>query len=245
MTTLTAEHQVSLLRKELANLESAVAAQNLSPEEVMRMTNERESLQRQLDEVRIKVAESKQQSYDHEMLVTKAMDRFEQLLQDYTVLGDQISILDSSNPGQLGPNGIDYSLDLDITAQDPHEVQRAGKRMREVIWPALQTYSEGFRKQALELGNGAIALEDELDQLTQKSERQKEEISNLDAKLKIETAKADDAKAQIQSESQETNATVVALEDNIANISSASQQSVLAVQSQLESTKIAYVLGVN
>ena len=60
-----------MLRKELANLEFAVAAQNLSPEEVMRMTNERESLQRQLDEVRIKVAEAKQQSYDHEMLVTK------------------------------------------------------------------------------------------------------------------------------------------------------------------------------
>lgn len=159
------------------------------------MTNERESLQRQLDEVRIKVAEAKQQSYDHEMLVTKAMDRFEQLLQDYTVLGDQIGILDSSNPGRPGPNGVDYSLDLDITAQDAQEVQRAGKRMRDVIWPALQTYSEGFRKQALELGNGAIALEDELDQLTQKSERQKEEIANLDAKLKIETAKADDAKA--------------------------------------------------
>jgi kinetochore protein NDC80 len=184
-----------LLRKELANLESAVAAQNLSPEEVMRMTNERESLQRQLDEVRIKVAEAKQQSYDHEMLVTKAMDRFEQLLQDYTALGDQIGILDSSNPGGPGPNGVDYSLDLDITAQDAQEVQRAGKRMRDVIWPALQTYSEGFRKQALELGNGAIALEDELDQLTQKSERQKEEIANLDAKLRIETAKADDAKA--------------------------------------------------
>lgn len=159
------------------------------------MTNERESLQRQLDEVRIKVAEAKQQSYDHEMLVTKAMDRFEQLLQDYTALGDQIGILDSSNPGRPGPNGVDYSLDLDITAQDAQEVQRAGKRMRDVIWPALQTYSEGFRKQALELGNGAIALEDELDQLTQKSERQKEEIANLDAKLRIETAKADDAKA--------------------------------------------------
>ncbi len=99
------------------------------------MNHERETLSRNLDELRAKIAEASQQSYDQEMLVTKSMDRFEQLLQDYTALAHQIGLINSLTGGP-GPDGIDYTLELDLGVNDLSEVQQAGKRMRQItgLW---------------------------------------------------------------------------------------------------------------
>ena len=159
------------------------------------MNHERETLTRHLDELRSKIAEANQMSYDQELLVTKSMDRFEQLLQDYTSLGHQIGVLHPSSEGMILSSGlVDYSIDLDLGLEDLNEVQKAGKRMRQIIWPALQAYGEGFRKQSLELGNETIALDDEYDRLGQLLERQKEDVGEKEFRLKVEHEKAEEAK---------------------------------------------------
>jgi kinetochore protein NDC80 len=179
----------------LAQTEEAVAAQNLSPDEVQRMNHERETLTRNLDELRTKTAEASQMAYDNEMQVTKSMDRFEQYLQDYTALGHQIGVIQPLSEGLiLGPGNVDYTIELDLGLEDLNEVQAAGRKMRSVIWPALQAYGEGFRKQQLELANSTIALDDKYDRLGQKVERQKDEVGNLEMRLKFVHEQAEDAK---------------------------------------------------
>ena len=59
--------QLEQLRSDLIRTEEAVAAQNLSPDEVQRMNHERESLSRNLDDLRGKIIEASQQAYDQEM----------------------------------------------------------------------------------------------------------------------------------------------------------------------------------
>jgi len=190
-----AEAQLVNIHRELAQTEAAVAAQNLSPDEVQRMNHERETLTRNLEELRTKTAETSQMAYDNEMQVTKSMDRFEQFLSDYTALGQQIGVIQPLSEGMiLGPGDVDYNVELDLGVEDLNEVQIAGRRMRSVIWPALHAYAEGFRKQSLELGNSTIALDDEYDRLGQTVERQKEEVGNLEVRLKVVHEQAEDAK---------------------------------------------------
>jgi kinetochore protein NDC80 len=139
------------------------------------MNHERETLSRQLEDLRQKIAEASQQSYDQEMSVTKSMDRFEQLLGDYTSLGHQIGTIPPISEGPLlGRDGTDYSIDIDLGAEDANEVANAGKRLRAEIWPALVTYGEGFRRQMVE--------------------RQKEEAANVDMRLGVINSQADNAK---------------------------------------------------
>jgi kinetochore protein NDC80 len=183
------------MRIELANTEKAVAAQNLSPDEVNRMNHERETLTRNLDELRTRIAEASQFVYDQEMAVTKSMDRFEQLLQDYTALGHQIgTIMPLSEIPQPGPGGVDYNLDIDLGLVDLQELQQSGRRMRQVVWPGLTTFREVFRKQVIELGDSAIALEDKHDQLGQKVEGLREKAKNLEIKLNLIHEQAEEAK---------------------------------------------------
>ena len=159
------------------------------------MNHERETLTRSLDEFRARTAEASQMAYDNEMQVTKSMDRFEQLLQDYTDLGHQIGIIGLSSEGLLlGSGNVDYVIELDLGLEDLNEIQTTGKRMRSTIWPALQTQGEELRKQTLDLENEKIAKDYKLDQLCQKVEQQKEAVGESEAKLKGLHGVADEMK---------------------------------------------------
>jgi kinetochore protein NDC80 len=180
-------------RAELARIEKAVAEQNLSPDEVQRMNHERESLKRNLDDLRTKVAEVSQQSYNQELMVTKMIDLFEQLLSEYTSLGHQIGIIQPLADGEtsLGPDGVDYNIQIDMGTEDILHVQTSGQRMSEVIKPALQAYSESFRRQVSELANEQISLEDDLDKVGQRVDGLRANCDNLEVKLKLASDQAE------------------------------------------------------
>lgn len=189
------EAELEARQSELARIEQAVAAQNLTPDEVQRMNHERDSLTRSLEDLRNKISEASQFAYDQEMVVTKSMDRFEGLLTDYNSLAHQIGLLDSSLDAPSLAADVNYNLDVDLGAEELEEVKAVGVRMRSIIWQALQTCRETFRQEALGLGNGTIALEDEFDKLGQSVERQKEEVGNLEVRLKIVHNQAEDAQS--------------------------------------------------
>lgn len=184
-------------RAELANIEAAVAAQNLSPDEVQRMNADRDNLQRQIEDLRVKIGEASQHSYDQEMAVTKLMDRFDSYVSDYTQLAHSIGTIQplADVPGALGPGDVDYSIDIETTMEDIAAVQAQGRRLRHEIWPALQAYSEGFRREMAEVENQHIQVDDEHDRLAQRVERQKEEAANLEMKLGVVHEQAEEARS--------------------------------------------------
>ncbi|KAL1408413.1 kinetochore-associated Ndc80 complex subunit ndc80 [Vanrija albida] len=227
---------------ELQEAEAAVSAQNLSADEVNRMNHERESLSRHLDELRTKIVEASKAAYDQEMLVTKSMDRFEQLLQDYEALSHQIGTTTSvSDPFQHPelPN-VNFSIDIDLGAESLSDIQESGRSAMQAIRPALQQYCESFRRQASELQDDAIALEEQHERIAQEVEIHKEELSRREERLNFVHEQAEEAKSQLQAETIETNRTVAKLETEVTAMSTASQQGVLASRSNLEGKRIAF-----
>ena len=154
------------------------------------MNHERETLTRNLEDLRAKIAEASQASYDQEMQVTRSMDRFEQLLADYTSLAHQIgTIVPLPEAG-----AVDYVIDLELGVEDVSEVQAAGRKMKDVIRPALQTLADRYRKELQGHANDLIQLEDKFDRLGQDVTKQRDEAANLEMRLKVVHEQAEEMK---------------------------------------------------
>jgi kinetochore protein NDC80 len=159
------------------------------------MNHERETLQRQLRDLASKNAEARQSSQDAEMAVTRMMDKFEQHLSDYTAFGYQIGTMIPTSDGPfLGPGGVDFTVDCDVSAEDVNEIQASGKRMREVVRPALSKYDEEIRSQTKVVGEEQAGLDEEIDKLGLAVDKQKGDESNKQLELSKKVSEADAAK---------------------------------------------------
>lgn len=192
--THSPEKQLEATRVELAQIEAAVAAQNLSPDEVQRMNHERESLQRNLDDIRHKCAEANQFAYDQEVAVTRAMDKFDGLVAEYTSLGHSIGVIKPMPENPIGPDGIDYTVDIELGIEDINEVQSSGSRLRSVIQPGLQKVAQEVRHQVKDTSDEIIELERANDQMAQRLEIQKAEIKTQETRLQSASEVAEDNK---------------------------------------------------
>lgn len=159
------------------------------------MNHEKEALSRNLDELRSKIAEANNHACDQEMLVTKSMDRFDQLLQDYTALGHQIGTMSTNVDGvQPELQGIDFAFELDLGAESLIDIRDQGRSQVQIIRPALQGYCEHFRRQVRQLQDDAIALDDENDRIAQDVERQREDVARREMRFKLVHDQAEEAK---------------------------------------------------
>lgn len=184
------------LHAELVQIEAQVSAQNLSPEEVQRMNHEREALTKQLDDLRKKIKEASDYAFGQELLVTKSMDRFDQHLTDYTSFAHQIGTMTPSSDGLfMGPGGVDYSIDLELGQSDPSEIEASGRKMREIIRPALNKYDEDIRIQTKVVQEEQAGLDRECDVVGMTVEKQKADASNKNLELRKKLNEADVAKA--------------------------------------------------
>jgi len=183
------------LQSDLAEIEKQVAAQNLSPDEVTRMNHERETLQRQLRETASKNAEAWQTSQDVEMSVTRTMDRFENLLSEYTTYAHQIGTLSPiADASFVGPGGVDFTIECEVSAEDVNQIQTSGKKMRDVIRPALNKYDEQIRESTRAIGEEQAGLDEESDKLVLAVEKQKSDANNKDLELAKKNSEAEAAK---------------------------------------------------
>jgi len=184
------------LQSDLTEVVRQVAAQNLSPDEVTRMNHERETLQRQLREIASKNAEAWQASQEVEMTVTRTMDKFDNLMSEYVSFGHQIGTLTATMDGTfIGPGGVDFTIDCDVSGEDVNEIQASGKKMREVIRPALNKYDEQIRDHTKAVGEEQAGLDEESDKLVLAVEKQKSDASNKELELAKKNSEAEAAKA--------------------------------------------------
>lgn len=160
------------------------------------MNHERETLTKQLDDLRKKVKEASDYAFDQELLVTKSMDRFDQHLSDYTSLAHHIGTMTPSQDGLfLGWGGVDYSIDLELGQSDPSEIEASGRKMREVIRPALNKYDEDIRNETKVFQEEQAGLDRESDVVGMTMEKQKADASNKNLELRKKLNEADALKA--------------------------------------------------
>lgn len=192
------DEEISKARAALAEVESAVAAQNLTPDEVLRMTQQPEMLRQARDDLERKKDEEQKRVYNQELDLEAALDQVEMMLSNYTTLARQIGLLDVTAE-ELRQRGIDpsvsFAIDPAILNANVAELTSAAKRLRAQLWPAFQAYKERFRRELDQVQKVNIEREGEHDKLCQETDVVVEAVETMQMKLNITLDNAEQDKA--------------------------------------------------
>lgn len=192
------DKDIARAQEALAESVAAVAAQNLSPDEVLRMTQQPEILRQTRDDLERKKDDEQKRVYNQEMDIEAALYRVEMLLADYTSLARQIGVIDATIE-ELRSRGLDpsitYSIDPAILNANVPDLTSFATRLRSELWPAFQAFKERFRRELEEVQKHNIDKEGEHERLCQDTDRVAEQVETLQMRLQVTQDSAEDAKA--------------------------------------------------
>ena len=189
------------LKAEHEKLTGIVKSQNLTPEEIIKMNTDHETLSRNLEDLRQKIAETQRTIMSLEVTVTNRAAAAEEALDGYTNL---LSSLELFPPLPPPWQDIDLTLELNPAAAHPQQLL-TGADIRKVIKPTLNAIAEAKRSERASLETDRIRLDNELDQLTLECENVEEEIAEIDKKVANSNEQADDLRDVGSSPNQNTN----------------------------------------
>ncbi|EIM90401.1 uncharacterized protein STEHIDRAFT_75157 [Stereum hirsutum FP-91666 SS1] len=224
------------LRAEQNRLSDVVREQNLSPEEVHRMTTEHEQLTRSLEDLKYRIAESHNNIMTLEVQVENRSAAAEEALDAYTSL---ISSLGLFPPLPSPFQNVDLTLELNTAASHPSHIL-TGSDIQRVIKPTLSEISQSRRGEKDNVETERIQLDNELEILVSECENLEEEINELDKKVGALNEQADDLREAAQQEALVSNAEATRLERDLAQARTAALANGVGVKSRLQSLQIAY-----
>ncbi|KAI0646849.1 HEC/Ndc80p family-domain-containing protein [Trametes meyenii] len=233
------EYNVASLEKmhaEEQRLGDIVKMQNLSPEEVLRMNTEHESLTRELESLKHKVAEMSQVVVRLEVSLTRKVSDAEEALDQYTSL---LSTLGLFPPLPPPLEDVDLTIDLHSAAANPQGLL-SGADIRKVVKPTLSRITEMKRTAHAEVESERIKVDDELDQLTLECETIEEEALEVMNKTNALSDQADELRDAAQQEGLVSNAEASRLERDLAAARTAAMANGVGVKSRLQALQIAY-----
>jgi kinetochore protein NDC80 len=176
------------LKVTLDSLEETVKAQNLSPEEVIRMNTDRETLTRNLEDLKQKLEETRKTVMTLEVNVTNRAAAAEEALDIYT---NMLSSLELFPPLPEPWQDIDLTLELNSASSDPQQLL-TGSDIRKVIKPTLSGVAEMKRMKRAAIESELIKIENEHDQLLTECENLDCEIAEVEKKVVNLNEHADD-----------------------------------------------------
>ncbi|KAH9951392.1 HEC/Ndc80p family-domain-containing protein [Amylocystis lapponica] len=224
------------LRAEELRLAGVVKVQNLSPEEVVRMNTEHESLSRDVENLKHKIAETNQVVVKLEVSLTRKVSDAEEALDMYTNLLSNLGLFPPLAPPL---EGIDLTLDLNSAAANPQNLL-SGADIRRVIKPTLSRVAEMKRTERADVESERIKVDDELDQLTLECENMDEEVLELSNKVNALSDQADELREAAQQEALVSNAEAAHLERDLAQARTAAMANGVGVKSRLQALQIAH-----
>ena len=170
------------------SLEETVKAQNLSPEEVIRMNADREALTRNLEDLKEKLEETRKTVMTLEVNVTNRAAAAEEALDTYTSM---LSSLELFPPLPEPWQDVDLTLELNSASSDPQQLL-TGSDIRKVVKPTLSGIAEMKRMERATVESELIKIEDEHDQLMTECENLDCEIAEVEKKVVNLNEHADD-----------------------------------------------------
>lgn len=176
------------MHAEEQRLADIVKVQNLSPEEVLRMNTEHESLSRELESLKHKIAETSQVVVRLEVSLTRKVSDAEEALDQYTSL---LSTLGLFPPLPPPLEDVDLTIDLHSASANPQGLL-SGADIRKVVKPTLSRITEMKRTAHAEVESERIRVDDELDQLTLECETIEEEALEVMNKTNALNDQADE-----------------------------------------------------
>ncbi|KAF8162993.1 HEC/Ndc80p family-domain-containing protein [Crassisporium funariophilum] len=224
------------LRTTLDGLEETVKAQNLTPEEVIRMNTDRETLTRNLEDLKQKIGETHKAVMTLEVNVTNRAAAAEEALDAYTNL---LSSLELFPPLPEPWQDVDLTLELNSASSNAQQLL-AGSDIRKIIKPTLSSVAETKRLERAALESERIKVDNELDQLTTECENLDYEIAEVEKKVVNLNEHADDLRDAAQQEALVASAEAARLERDLAHARTAAMANGLGVKSRLQAMQFSY-----
>ncbi|KAI0781147.1 HEC/Ndc80p family-domain-containing protein [Trametes elegans] len=234
------EYNIASLEKmqaEEQRLTDIVKVQNLSPEEVLRMNTEHESLTLELESLKHKITETSQVVVRLEVSLTRKVSDAEEALDQYTSL---LSTLGLFPPLPPPLEDIDLTIDLHSAAGNPQDLL-TGADIRKVVKPTLSRITEMKRTAHADVESERIRVDDELDQLSLECETIEEEAIEVMNKTNALSDQADELREAAQQEATVSNAEALRLERELGAARTAAMANGVGVKSRLQAYQIAYV----
>jgi len=238
-----------------------VKEQNISPEEVIRMNTEHEQLSRNLEDLKVKIAESQKSILSLEVAVANRGAAAEEAVDAYTRLLSNLGLFPPLPPPF---QDIDLQVELNTAASQTENLLK-GPDVRHVIKPTLNAIIEGKRGERAAVESERIKVDHELDQLISECENLEDEINEAEKKVMVLNEQADDLREvslfspfepchhqhltltrcwlQVaQREAVVSNAEISRLERDLGQARTAALSSGAGIQSRLQALQIAYAL---
>lgn len=176
------------LKSEHAKLTEVVKEQNLTPEEVIRMNTDHETLARNLEDLKHRIAEAQKAVMSLEVIMTNRGAAAEEALDLYNNLLSSLGLFPPIPPPF---QDIDLTVQLNIATANPQQVL-TGADIRKVVKPTLNTVAETKRTERANVESERIKVDNELDQLTLECENVDEEVREIEKKVVALNEQADD-----------------------------------------------------
>lgn len=158
----TLEELLESLKAELNKLGETVKTQNLTPEEVIRMNTDRETLTRNLEDLKQKIAETHKIVMSLEVKVANRAAAVEEALDTYTNMLSTLELF--PNPPEPWQD-IDLTLELNSASANPQQLL-IGPDIKKVIKPTLSRVAEAKRSERAAMENESVKVHNEVDQFT-------------------------------------------------------------------------------
>ncbi|KAJ6623413.1 HEC/Ndc80p family-domain-containing protein [Mycena sp. CBHHK59/15] len=224
------------LKSDQLKLTEIVKTQNLSPEEVIRMNTDHETLSQSLKDLKQKIAETHRNVMTLEVNVTNRAAAAEEAIDVYTNL---LSSLELFPPLPAPLQDVDLTLDLNTAASNPQHLL-SGADIRRVIKPTLSAVAESKRSERASVESERIKFDNELDQLTLECENVDEEIGEVEKKVVGLNDQADDLRDVAQQEALVANGEAARLERDLAHARTAALANGMGVKSRLQALQFDY-----
>jgi len=171
------------VKAEKARLSDVVKVQNLTPEEVVRMNTEHESLSRSVEDLKFKVTETNKLVMSLEVSLTNRVATAEEVVDQYNTL--------LSSPGLIPPNEEDLTIELNMASSDLQQLVR-GPDMRKVVRPTLSKWAEMYRVEIDAAKREKIVVDDDHDHVANECDDLVQEIETEAAKVHALTEQAEE-----------------------------------------------------
>lgn len=175
--------ELEQLKGEKARLSDVVKAQNLTPEEVVRMNTEHEALSRSIEDLKVKLTETNKLVMSLEVSLTNRVATAEEIIDQYNTL--------LSSPGLIPPNEEDLTIELNMASSDLQQLVR-GPDMRKVIRPTLGKLAEMYRMEIDAAKREKIVVDNDHDHVVNECDDLIQEIDAEAAKVHALTEQAEE-----------------------------------------------------
>lgn len=169
----------ALVQEDITALRAKIASQELSPEDVRRMLEEKEHLQDSLRTASDNNSVMAKRVWETETLLREKVTSLEDLNREYTMLAEDLELLPAT---ARNAQGRDISLHIDIRAKKRSDLLQSD--VRGMIQPFLQQLKLEVNASTAELQGDAMAIADDIEEVEVQAAKLREEQTVVESKLR-------------------------------------------------------------